>query len=236
MLDRLLYWIKSIHRQSPKASILLIGTHRNSLQQSKLQAYLQTVQDWVDKLHIKLEITTVEINSDKLHQPNASQQELDELSGISAVRNKIAAMTKQLPGMNEKYPLVWLHMLLRMRDMVLDKELGVITKKGLNTANEHCNIIDPQEADDMLFFFHDTDKVFYFGNKTMLSTVVVLNPSSLLEDAAEITPTEKIQKCLANTQEGTAEYSAGCCCLSKGRCNVCCSEMTACCGKSVHHS
>jgi hypothetical protein len=118
-------------------------------------------------------------------------------------------MANTLPGMDEKYPVVWLHMLWHMRDLVLNKKRGVITKQEfIQLAKEHCNITSLQEVDDMLDFFHDTGEVLYFSDKAVLRTVVVLNPGSLLEVAAEITSTEKISEHLANTQGGTAEHAA----------------------------
>ena len=216
--DRLLYWIKAVNRQAPKARVLIIGTHRAGLTKSQVDAKIEAVRACLGDMKTKAEIMAVESDPAAVGLGTESQQELDEAGGISAVRDKIVEMAKALPGMGEKYPVIYLHMLAQIRHLVLKEQRGVVTRGEFDTlAREHCNITDLQEVEDMLALFHDTGEVLYFGDKQVLRTLVMLHPGCLLEVAAELTSTEMITECLARVAEDTAQHRAWTVLLERGQ-------------------
>ena len=119
-LDRIHYWLTSVNGISPEASILVVGTHRDSLSEEATRQKCKCVQEsWFDKPYraqVIGEILTVESS------PSATRAipgtDLDNRSGIAHLRRAIEQASQRLPGMQEEYPLVWLHMLRWAREQV----------------------------------------------------------------------------------------------------------------------
>ena len=110
--DRMLYWLRSIHYQTPITPILLIGTHKLALSEEEVAVRLKELDDLIADepfRHQIAEIHTVENDASLLDCTSHDTRNSD--SGVAAVRQNITSIAKNLPGMDLEYPVVYLYML-----------------------------------------------------------------------------------------------------------------------------
>jgi len=143
--DRLNYWLTSVYAIAPESSVLVIGTHRDAVSDETLKERCRCVRaSWILKPYrhqVRGEVITVESSDDVTRGQEG--QNLDTRSNIAFLRKEIERTSRDLPGMKQEYPLVWLHMLRWARDQVQQGVYKILREEFAAAAKKQCGEFDP---------------------------------------------------------------------------------------------
>ena len=186
-LSDIFYWVRSIHAHvrtlsDPKKEtlikrVLLVGTYRNELSKNNLKEVDQFIyrrlfgeKDYRFIDHIcPVDLPScdcaffipVENSIDFLTMKDAYL----ETSGTKLVQDKLVAMSRKLPYLDELHPIKWLKFeerLYHLRQHYRDTKLCPIMKKGeIQALAVQCGI----NQDKAMRFFHDTGKIVCLGKQ-----------------------------------------------------------------------
>ena len=187
-LEEIRYWLNSIHAHiysgpddEKMKRVFLVGTHMSpkNPEQGK-----QITEDELEQIHQMLEKTFYDSDprfANHLQFPGptdrifaAIENSYDgpderKASGAEALQQKLTQTSKCLKFLKEKYPLLWLRFeaqLMRMRE---EKQRGntsqVVKLPEVICCAQQCGIVDEEEIDLALQFFHDTGTITCLGKQ-----------------------------------------------------------------------
>lgn len=187
-LEEIRYWLNSIHAHiysgpddEKMKRVFLVGTHMSpkNLEQGK-----QITEDELEQIHKMLKKTFYYsdprfANHLQFPGPNdrifaAIENSYDgsderKASGAEALQQKLTRTSECLEFLKEKYPLLWLRFeaqLMRMRE---EKQRGntsqVVKLPEVIRCAQQCGIVDEEEIDLALQFFHDTGTITCLGKQ-----------------------------------------------------------------------
>ena len=187
-LEEIRYWLNSIHAHIYSGSddekmkrVFLVGTHMSpkNLEQGK-----QITEEGLEQIHKLLKDTFYD---DDHHNRFANHLQFPGLnnrifaaiensydgpderkaSGAEALQQKLTQTSQCLEFLKEKYPLLWLRFeaqLMRMRE---EKQQGktsqVVKRSEVIQCAQQCGIMEEEEINLALQFFHDTGTITCLG-------------------------------------------------------------------------
>ena len=186
-LEEIRYWLNSIHAHIYSGSddekmkrVFLVGTHMFP-EQGK-----QITEDELEQIHQLLKDTFYDddqhnrfANHLQFPGPNnrifaAIENSYDgpderKASGAEALQQKLTQTSQCLEFLKEKYPLLWLRFeaqLMRMREEKQRRKTSQVVKRSEVIYCAHqCGIMDQEEIDLALQFFHDTGTITCLGKQ-----------------------------------------------------------------------
>ena len=189
-LEEIRYWLNSIHAHiysgpddEKMKRVFLVGTHMSP--KNPEQGELIT-EDELEQIHQLLKDTFYHADqhnrfTNHLQFPGlnnrifaAIENSYDgpgerKASGAEALQQKLTQTSKYLEFLKEKYPLLWLRFeaqLMRMRE---EKQRGnvsqVVKLPEVIRCAQQCGIVDEEEIDLALQFFHDTGTITCLGKQ-----------------------------------------------------------------------
>ena len=187
-LEEIRYWLNSIHAHIYSGSdddkmkrVFLVGTHMSpkNLEQGK-----KITEEGLEQIHQLLEGTFYD---DDHHNRFANHLQFPGLnnrifaaiensydgpderkaSGAEALQQKLTETSKCFEFLKEEYPLLWLRFeaqLMRMREEKQQAKTSQVVKRSeVIQCAQQCGIIDQEEIDLALQFFHDTGTITCLG-------------------------------------------------------------------------
>jgi len=212
-LDRLHYWLTSVHTHAPEALVVIVGTHRDAVSpavgEAKLADIKASLQDkpYEDQIY---EMCLVENNPAdaeiQIAQGGAGEcgGSYPADDGLDGLREMVEAVSHKLPGIQQSFPVVWLHILAVIRGKVDAGRCWMSRGEFRELVMEEGGLIEGSESpqdqiDRMLAFFHDTGEILYFYKSpagSILREHVFLSPNWLLNVAACLISRQHIKTCL----------------------------------------
>ena len=104
-----------------------------------------------------------------------------ECSEVARLRQEVLALSKALPHMKEAIPIKWLKYEKELQVMKDGGKKWIGRDAAKTVASEACNIIDDQEFQTLLTFFHDKRSLIHFSDTPELDKLVVLDPQWLID-------------------------------------------------------
>ena len=187
-LEEIRYWLNSIHAHIYSGSddekmkrVFLVGTHMSpkNPEQGK-----QITEEELERIHQLLEDTFYNedhhnrfTNHLQFPGPNnrifaAIENSYDgpderKTSGAEALQQKLTETSKCLEFLKEEYPLLWLRFeaqLMRMREEKQQGKISQVVKlPEVKRCAQRCGIMDQDEINLALQFFHDTGTITCLG-------------------------------------------------------------------------
>ncbi|KAK7478154.1 hypothetical protein BaRGS_00030601 [Batillaria attramentaria] len=148
------FWLSSIACHAPKAPVLVVGTHCDKVEKSRIpQAELKKRFPQISSFHFVSSYTK---------------------EGLPKLQEDLITVTLQQKYMGEKIPEVWLNLetqLLRIRDKG-DKALLPLVE--VEHAAQKSGIFDRMELIQAVQFLHDLGSVQFFNTEFLRSNVVIV--------------------------------------------------------------
>ena len=134
---------------------------------------------------------------------NTKSGSKDECRGVVELREKVLAVAKNLPQVNEPIPLKWLkyEKVLRLLNKKGYKRVSIETARKI--AVEECGIDDDVQFRVLLNFLHDQRIVIYFSKSLELESqsMVILSPQWLIDVFKEVITVKNWRHVEENVEE-----------------------------------
>ena len=104
-----------------------------------------------------------------------------ECSEVTRLREKLLAVSKELPQMKEVIPIKWLKYEKAIQVTVEEGHKWISLERAKYIASEVCKIYDHQEFVTLLNFFHDQRILIHFDETAVLNSLVILDPQWLID-------------------------------------------------------
>ena len=190
-LEKIRYWLNSIHAHlltgSTTKRVLLVGTHRSPKNGRQLtKDDLKQVHDELEKVFYSEDKRSVTCNhlcficDGKEKQIFAAvENSLDKAeeraaSGITTLQEELDRISKDLPFLDEQYPILWLRFergLLQLREQYIRRSKRILPLVKLEEVKRMGQAygIEASDVDIALRFFHDTGTIVYLS-KSLIYT------------------------------------------------------------------
>ena len=112
---------------------------------------------------------------------NTKSGSVSECPGVMRLRQKVFAVAKELPQINEVIPIRWLRYEKVLQTMKERGDKHISLEKAKQIAAEVCNINEDQEILTLLNFLHDQRVLIHFDDTPSLKNLVVLDSQWLVD-------------------------------------------------------
>ena len=104
-----------------------------------------------------------------------------ECPEVTRLRREVLAVAKELPQMKEAIPIKWLKY---EKALQVTREQGrkwITLENAKQIASKVCNVVDDQQFQTLLNFFHDQRILIHFDDTPELNKLVILDPQWLID-------------------------------------------------------
>ena len=176
-LQRLRQWLFTVkgHSKNPNTIVFIVGTHRDSVTEAFIDSFAAQIEDQLYKEFCSI----LAINGDKgpLYVVENSRP-LDQ-DGLN-LRQSVINIAKTTPLMTELFPIRYLSILNKIKEMQLNGCLSWI----MTTSDLFHEIVEEgmtiEELHKILAGLHRTGDVIYRDDDKVLKEYVVISPQDLL--------------------------------------------------------
>ncbi|XP_033636439.1 uncharacterized protein LOC117297485 [Asterias rubens] len=184
-LQKLLFWLHSVcaHARHPDAVIMIVGTHKDSVPQSKIKRFTDKLHDRITpEFCHRLVLNPVD---DKPLFLVENSKPLDE--DFKQMRAEIFKRVESAEYAQEKYPIKYLHFYREIQNrrklaQTSDFAKNVATLREIQElAKETCDVESEEQLKKMLRYFREAGEIIYKEEDEILRNHVVLDPQFLVD-------------------------------------------------------
>ncbi|XP_033763307.1 uncharacterized protein LOC117344606 [Pecten maximus] len=147
------FWLNSVVCHAPKAPIIIVGTHCDKVEKSKIP------QDELKRKYPQI-----------AHFFFVSSYTGE---GIHDLKDFLVNLTLQQKYMGERIPEAWLTLEQRVIQKRKEEQLDLIKWKGVEDIASACGIVDGQELVQAVQFLHDLGSLQFFNTEFLRGHVVI---------------------------------------------------------------
>ncbi|XP_069118078.1 uncharacterized protein [Argopecten irradians] len=147
------FWLNSVVCHAPKAPIIIVGTHCDKVEKSKIpQEELKRKYPQIASFFFVSSYTG---------------------EGIVDLKEYLVNLTLQQKYMGERIPEAWLTLEQRVIQKRKEEQLDLIKWKGVEDIASTCGIVDGQELVQAVQFLHDLGSLQFFNTEFLRGHVVI---------------------------------------------------------------
>ncbi|XP_060069823.1 uncharacterized protein LOC132549872, partial [Ylistrum balloti] len=147
------FWLNSVVCHAPKAPIIIVGTHCDKVEKSKIP------QDELKRKYPQI--------ADFFFVSSYTGE------GIAALKEFLVNLTLQQKYMGERIPEAWLTLEERVIQKRNEEKLDLIKWKEVEEIASMCGIVDGQELVQAVQFLHDLGSLQFFNTEFLRGHVVI---------------------------------------------------------------
>ncbi|XP_021339283.1 uncharacterized protein LOC110440494 isoform X2 [Mizuhopecten yessoensis] len=147
------FWLNSVVCHAPKAPIIIVGTHCDKVEKSKIpQDELKRKYPQIAGFFFVSSFTG---------------------EGIQDLKTFLVNLTLQQKYMGERIPEAWLTLEQRVIQKRKEEKIDLMKWKGVEDVASHCGIVDGQELVQAVHFLHDLGSLQFFNTEFLRGYVVI---------------------------------------------------------------
>ena len=118
-----------------------------------------------------------------------------ECPEVMRLRDKVLAVGKALPHINEVIPIKWLKFEKALKTLEKTGQNHISLDKTKYIASKACKIHDEKEFETLMNYLHDLRSLIHFDDSPELNKLVVLNPQWLIDVFKKVITVQPAYRC-----------------------------------------